>query len=83
MHLDHLVYTNPTETCEILVGTFYWTTPQGEQCDAKFYVKTCTDATSDQQVNDLNEQMTDEWSRLICEGATAIKFLDVTPNPFF
>jgi len=30
MHIDHLEFAEPTDMCEIHAGTFYWTSPQGQ-----------------------------------------------------
>jgi hypothetical protein len=80
MHLDRLEYTEPVPTCELKVGTFYWT---DRTCDADFYVHTCDSSDQAKQVSDYNEQYTDEYFRLITEGNTEIVFVPVSPSPIF
>jgi hypothetical protein len=82
-HLDRLEYIEPVPTCDIKVGTFYWTDPTGEKCDAEFYVRTCDSSDQDKQVSDYNEQYTDEYCRLITEGNSGVVFIPDTPNPIF
>ncbi len=83
MHIDKLEYSEPAVTCEIHAGTFHWTNPAGEQCDAEFFVTTCAEEDKAKRVNDLNEQFTDEWERLIATGNTNVRYIDVTPNLIF
>jgi hypothetical protein len=82
-HTTHLEFVEPVEVCEIKAGTFYWTDPQGEQVEAEFYVKTCDESDNAKQVDDYNEQYTDEFTKLIQDGCTNIRFVEVTPSPFF
>jgi len=83
MHIDRLEYTEPVPTCDVKVGTFYWTDRSGEKFDADFYVRTCDDSDQEKRVEDYNEQYTDEYCRLINEGYTNVVFIEATPNPIF
>lgn len=83
MHLDRLEISQPLPVCDIKVGTFYWTTKDGEKCDAEFWIRTCDASDQSKQVNDYNEQYTDEYLRLLQDGATNIIYLPVTPDPIF
>lgn len=82
MHIARLVFEEPQDTCEIKVGAFFWMTPTGELCDADFYLKTCA-RDQPKQVDDLNQQLTDEWQRLENQGNTKIRYQEIIPSPIF
>lgn len=84
MHISHLDFAEPVAVCDIHAGKFYWTDPHGEECDAEFYVRTCEDEDNKpKRVDDLNEQLTDEWCRLIAEGNTNIRYVEIVPSLIF
>lgn len=85
-HFDHLDYIEPSTSCEVKVGTFTFTNPQGEECVAEFYIHTCIDdspAGEDKRVDDYNQQFTDEWTKLYQDGCSNITYREVTPSPIF
>src|SRR5258708_21630414 len=69
-HIERLEITEPPCSVDIHAGTFTYTTPEGQQVTAEFYVRTCDKDETDAQrqskrQDDLNEQFTDMWSKLI------------------
>lgn len=84
MHIGHLEFVEPAAVCEVHAGTFYWKNPQGQDCDADFYVNTCADEENkSKRVDDLNQQLTDEWYNLIRESNTNIRYVEIVPSPIF
>jgi hypothetical protein len=81
--IQHLIYGEPVATCEIHVGTFYFTDPEGQACQGEFFVRTCDEANQSKQVDDYNEQYTDEFSKLSVQGCKNIRYVELTPSPIF
>jgi hypothetical protein len=79
IHLNHVEANEPSENCEIHIGTFSYIL-NGEQVLAEFYIRTCQD-DRERRFNDYNEQLTDEWEQLLTNNAQYISYEEVAPCP--
>ncbi len=86
--IEKLEYEEPVVCVEVHVGTFSYNDHTGEETVAEFYVKTCeydedNPDTQSRREDDLNEQLTAQWSALMSCGCTGIKYAEIRPNPIF
>lgn len=86
--LDKLEFVEPVADCDVLAGVFHYLQSDGQEVEAKFYVRCCEENPNDPSTrsfreNALNEQFTDEWTRLQGMGCSRISFKNANPNPFF
>jgi hypothetical protein len=78
----------PAATVDVKDGTFTFTTKDGQEAMADFYVRTCADdptsaVVQSKRQDDLNEQFSDAWESLRIAGNENIHFKTLYPDPFF
>lgn len=86
--IDKLEYEEPVPCIELHIGTFTYNDVTGEATVAEFYIKTCefdedNPDTQSRREDDLNEQLTAQWSALMSCGCKDIKYTEIRPNPIF
>lgn len=81
-------YIEPVAVEDVLAGVFHYTQEDGEEVEAKFFVRCCMLVEGDpdskgRREDALNQQLTEEWSRLMVEDNKDITYKEVEPSPFF
>lgn len=91
-HIDHVEAPMHERNCSVDAGTLTYTDSEGNQIEAEFFVRTCTDDSDKNHIDaqergdrqdDLSQQYEDEVSDLMAQGCNNIHFKSVEPNPFF
>jgi hypothetical protein len=88
MLVTRLEVPEPAATVDVKDGTFTYTSKDGQEVTADFYVRTCADDPTNPQAcskrqDDLNEQFADAWDGLRLAGNQQIHFKALYPDPFF
>lgn len=88
MIFKKLEYIEPAPVEHVLAGIFYYKQEDGEEVTAEFYVRCCVLVEDDpdsrgRREDAFNQQLTEEWSRLMVEDNKNIVYKEVDPSPFF
>lgn len=81
--ITHMTAAESEVVCEVHTGTFVYLDAHGEETAAEFYVKTCEEVDQAKRVDDYNSQYCDMYTQLQLDGATRIRYNELSPNPIF